>query len=348
MSILFANQSFKREIDENPEGQICWQVLKAGYTKECERCPKMSLFDENHRIKGNAHIWEDYNPITKRWYNIASMALEWVDGRMAIMELAVDNTDQKLVEIELVRAREKAEESDKLKSSFLANMSHEIRPPLNGIVGLVQLLESDTLSYQERCEYIGIINVCCAQLIRLIDDIIDLSKIEAKQLNINPVRIQINSLMEELHIFFETYMRSNNKGHIMLILDRNEFIDNNIVHVDSIRLRQVLTNLINNAIKFTEKGHIRFGYRQLSPGKLEFIVEDTGIGLKPEHKDVIFERFRQLQFTNNRQYEGAGLGLPISRNLAKLMGGDLWLESVEGEGATFYFTITDNALVNNL
>jgi signal transduction histidine kinase len=243
---------------------------------------------------------------------------------------------------ELVLAKNKAEESDKLKSSFLANMSHEIRTPLNGIVGLAQFLESDVLSSQERCEYIGVINTCCVQLVRLINDIIDLSKIEAKQMNLAPVSVQINSLMEELRLHFEAYMQTNNKEHIALILDRSGFIDYYAVHIDPTRLRQVLTNLINNAIKFTEKGHIRFGYRQLSLDKIEFMVEDTGIGLKPEHKEIIFERFRQLEFTNNRQYDGAGLGLAISRNLAKLMGGDLWLESVEGKGTTFYFTITTN------
>jgi signal transduction histidine kinase len=240
----------------------------------------------------------------------------------------------------LENARAEAEQANKSKSSFLATMSHEIRTPLNGIVGLVQFLDSDTLTNQERREYIDVMNTCCTQLVKIIDDIIVISQIEAKQIKINPVSVQINSFMEELHRFFETYMQTNNKGHIKLILDRSGFIDNLITHVDPIRLRQVLTNLINNAVKFTEEGYIRFGYRQLLPDKLEFEVEDTGIGLKPEHKEIIFERFRQVELTNNRQYEGAGLGLSISNSFVQLMGGDLWLESVEGKGSTFHFTIT--------
>ena len=240
---------------------------------------------------------------------------------------------------ELLLAKEKAEESDRLKSAFLANMSHEIRTPLNGIVGLVQLLDSDSPTDGERKEYINVINSCCNQLINLINDIIVISQIEAKQVKINPISVKVNSFMEELYLFFETYMQINNKGNITLMLNRSGFIDNHTIYADSTRLRQVLTNLLNNAVKFTEKGHIRFGYRQLSPDKLEFMVEDTGIGLKPEHKDIIFERFRQIELTDNRQYGGSGLGLSISRSLVEMMGGEMWVESAEGKGSTFYFTI---------
>ena len=240
---------------------------------------------------------------------------------------------------ELKHAKEMAENADRFKSVFLANMSHEIRTPLNGIIGLAQLLDSDSLTDQERQEYTSLINSCSNQLLNLVNDIIVLSKIEAKQMNINPVSVHINNFMEELYLFFKTYIHTSNKKQIVLILDRSGFIDNNIIYVDSIRLHQVLTNLINNAIKFTENGYIRFGYRQLSPHMLEFVMEDTGIGLKPEHKEVIFERFRQLELTDTRKYGGAGLGLSISRSLVQLMGGDFWIESTEGIGSTFYFTI---------
>ena len=340
MTIVFANKSFRQEIGEDPEGKICWQALKAGYTGACERCPKSFLFDDKKRSKGNVHLWEDYNPISKRWYTIASSTLEWVDGRMAIMELATDNTDRKLGEIELVRAREKAEESDNLKSAFLANMSHEIRTPINGITGFLHFLNDDNLSPKRRQEYINIINSSSTQLVNLIDDIIDVAKIEAKQMDINPIPVNINSLMTELHLFFETYMQTKNKTHLSLILDDSESIANCIAFADSTRLRQVIINLINNAVKFTNKGYIRFGYRQLSPGKLEFVVEDTGMGMKPEHCEIIFERFRQADYTNNHHLGGTGLGLSISRSLTQMMGGDLCVKSIEGEGSTFYFTIS--------
>ncbi len=337
--ILFANKAFKDAAGQEVDGIECHKMLQAGRDVPCEHCPQAFLRDKNHHPTDYIHYWEDRNEITGRWYSIASTAIRWVDGRTAIMELATDITDRKQVEIELIRAKEKAEESDKLKSSFLANMSHEIRTPINGITGFVHLLNSDNLLPQRRREYINIINNSSTQLVKLIDDIIDIAKIEAKQMDMYPVPVQINSLMDELHLYFETYMQTNDKGHISLILDDSQFVDNLVVSVDLTRLRQVLTNLINNAIKFTEKGYIRFGYRQLTPCKLEFVVEDTGIGLNPGHKDIIFERFRQIELTNNRLYGGTGLGLSISRSLVQMMGGDLWVESVEDEGSTFYFTI---------
>ena len=240
---------------------------------------------------------------------------------------------------ELTKAMEKAQESDHLKSAFLANMSHEIRTPLHGIVGLIQFFEND-LPVEQRQEYIKIINNSSSHLMRLIDEIIDVSKIEAKQMTINPVYTQLNEMMNELRVNFETYMQTMNKHTISLILDDGQFIDPCVIKVDSFRLRQVLDNLLSNAVKFTEKGYIRFGYCK-SSNMLEFFVEDTGIGLPDAQHEVIFERFRQAELGHNRQYGGFGLGLNISRSLVQLMGGDMWVESKQGEGATFYFTIPE-------
>ena len=248
---------------------------------------------------------------------------------------------EEMVEIkthELTIAKEKAEESDKLKSIFLANMSHEIRTPLNGIIGTLHLFDPD-LPLKQRQEYIYIIQNSSSHLVKLVDDIIDASKIETNQLTINPILIQLNDLMNELLISFETYLKSIGKEHIRLTLDKSGFIDRCIIHVDPVRLRQVLNNLISNAIKFTEKGHIRFGYRQSAPDLLEFVVEDTGIGLPSEQQEIIFERFRQAEDGFNRQYEGSGLGLTISRGLVQMLGGEIWVESTKGVGSSFYFTI---------
>jgi signal transduction histidine kinase len=304
----------------------------------CSFCPRYRILDSNKQPTGIYH-WEYYNSQDKRWYDCCDVAIEWIDGRLVHLEHEIDINERKLGEIELLRAREKAEESDNLKSAFLANMSHEIRTPLNGITGFLQFLNNNNLTPIRRQEYINIINNSSAQLVKLIDDIIDIAKIEAKQMSMNPVEVQINNLMTELHLYFETYMQNNNKGHISLILDQTDFIDNCIVHVDLTRLRQVITNLLNNAIKFTDKGYIRFGYRMSSPDKLEFVVEDTGIGIKSDDHEIIFERFRQVELTNKRLYGGTGLGLSISYSLIELMGGDLWVESIEGKGSTFYFTI---------
>ena len=240
--------------------------------------------------------------------------------------------------VELVHAKEKAEESDKLKSAFLANMSHEIRTPLNGILGLLHFIDSD-ISHEERQESIKIIESCSSHLVRLINDIIDISKIEVQQLTITPVPLQLNGMMKELQIFFEALLQTENKENIKLILDDSGFIDRCVVFSDPMRLRQILDNLLSNAIKFTEKGHIRFGYRQSAPDQLEFVVEDTGIGMPPEKHKIIFERFRQAELNTNHTYGGTGLGLNIASNLAKMMGGDMWVESTQDEGSKFYFTV---------
>ncbi len=266
------------------------------------------------------------------------------EQKLADMELEQYRTQlEQMVESktrELVAGKEKAEESDKLKSAFLANMSHEIRTPLNGIIGFLGLLTDDSLSLQRRQECINVINNSSKQLVKLIDDIIDIAKIEAKQLSIRPIPFRINGLMYELQVFFETYLKANNKDRVAMILDDSEFIVPCVTFVDPIRLRQILSNLIGNAIKFTDKGYIRFGYRQQTPGLLEFVVEDTGIGLAPDQLEVIFERFRQVESGNNRNYGGTGLGLAISRSLVQVMGGEMTVKSTQGMGSSFYFTIS--------
>ena len=249
-----------------------------------------------------------------------------------------DITARKNAEYQLVKEKEKAEEADELKSAFLANMSHEIRTPLNGILGFLKLMDMKNITPARRQEYINVINNSSAQLAKLIDDIIDISKIEARQLTICPSPLLLNEMMTDLWVFFETYLQSRNKERIELILDETYFINNFCIHADSVRLRQVLTNLIGNAVKFTDKGFIRYGYRQSAPDQLEFVVEDSGIGLSAYQKEIIFERFRQVEGAH-RRYGGTGLGLTISRSLVQLMGGDMWVESTEGDGSSFYFTI---------
>ncbi len=256
-----------------------------------------------------------------------------------IVGVMIDITDLKKVECELIRAKEKAEEADKLKSAFLANMSHEIRTPLNGIVGFLKLLANENLTPERRREYIAIANNSSMQLVKLIDDIIDLSKIEAKQMTLCLVPFHINNLMYELQMFFETFLHAKNRDRVTLVLDTDGFIDSCVALADPVRLRQVLTNLLGNAVKFTEKGYIRFGYRQSTPDLLNFFVEDTGIGIPGNQIDIVFRRFARVDHGDNRLYSGTGLGLPISKSLVQMMGGDMYMESTEGAGSTFHFTI---------
>ena len=252
--------------------------------------------------------------------------------------LMYDITDRKQAEFELIRAKEKAEESDKLKSSFLGNLSHEIRTPLNGIATLLDILGQDSELPDSIREYIDIINTNSEQLLRLINDIIDMAKIEAKQMEINPEPLCISDLMDEMYNSFGTNLQTRNKAHISLECLKDASAGNCTIQADPERLRQIVYNLLDNAVKFTEQGWIRFGYR-LESDMLEFFVEDTGAGISKSQLENIFQWFRQAELENNRRYGGTGLGLTISRSLVQLMGGNMRVESTEGIGSSFFFTI---------
>ena len=268
---------------------------------------------------------------------------EWdrveVELLKSLSQIVMTTIRRKLAEMELIRAKEKAEESDKLKSSFLANISHEVRTPLNAITGLLNVVKSERMSEESRQEYIELININSSKLLKLIDYIIDLARIESAQMNFTPAPLDLNKFLYELKSFYESFLISNHRKHIHLMLDDSCFIDSCVINVDATRLRHVLDNLIENAIKFTEKGYICFGYRLLSPDMLKFTVEDTGIGMSQKQVDVIFENFRQADLNTTRIYGGTGLGLSLSRGLVRLMGGDMWVDSTEGDGSSFYFTI---------
>lgn len=235
---------------------------------------------------------------------------------------------------ELKLAKRKAEEADKLKSAFLANMSHEIRTPMNGILGFAELLQSPDLQYEEMISYIDIINGCSKQLLALINDIIDISKIEAGQLTITSGKVSGLNLLKEVYNMTSASVKSgvsyyspqieSNKDHLFL--------------ADEIRLKQVLINLINNAIKFTDKGHIEFGY-YAEDEFINFYVEDTGTGIAAEYHSLIFERFRQVGSAIAREKGGTGLGLAISKAIVNQMGGDIFVESEPGKGSKFQFKI---------
>ena len=273
---------------------------------------------------------------------ISSATVKDANGRISsIIMIIRDITSRIMDETELISAKEKAEESDKLKTAFLANMSHEIRTPINGITGFLQILISEDLSDESKQDYFNEINDSCSRLVNQIENMIDVAKIEANQMTVEPELVSINDLMQEVNIYFEQYIKHKNiNKRLTLIMDDLKFIDQCIAYIDPARLRQVINCLIDNAVKFTEKGYVRFGYRQFSADKLEFFVEDTGIGFPPNLKDVIFESFRQAELSNNRLYEGSGLGLTISRGLVQMMGGDIRIESAEGNGSTLYFTVS--------
>ncbi len=251
-----------------------------------------------------------------------------------------DKTEKMLQE-----AKSEAENADRLKSSFLANMSHEIRTPMNSIIGFAGLLSEPGLTQAERNEYVELINSSCDTLLHLIDDILDISKIEAGQIRVAKSTININSIINELYTIFYKINANSNNGKVEFILNIPEGY-NLVVNSDEIRLKQILNNLLGNAIKFTHEGTIEFGYtiierirKNSRERQIKFFVKDTGIGISPKIIDSIFKRFTKIEPDNNKLYSGAGLGLTISKKLAEILGGQIWAESELKKGSTFYLTI---------
>ncbi len=250
-----------------------------------------------------------------------------------------DITKRKIDERALRKAKERAEIADKLKTSFLANMSHEIRTPINSVIGFADLLNDDELTNEERHEYINIIHVNGELLLKLINDIIDIAKIESGQLKIIKNDFSMSELFEEIQLTQVGVMKAMEKSQIELSYEISNELKDSKINSGQFRLVQVISNLINNAFKFTTTGHIKYGVKKESDSKILFWVEDTGIGIPPEDLDLIFERFGQVEKTLHMNQFGTGLGLSISKKIVNLLGGKIWVESKIDEGSKFFFTI---------
>lgn len=236
---------------------------------------------------------------------------------------------------ELNLAIQKIEESEKLKTAFLQNVSHEIRTPLNSILGLTHVITGDSLNTGEREEIIELIEKSGKRLVEIINNILDISKIETGQYQVSSTFFPLNELVKDLASVFE-------KDAEVKKLDFEYHCDipdgKDIILSDKYVIRQALNNLINNAIKFSETGKVSFGYKKTCTS-LEFYVFDNGIGISPRHQAIIFNRFIQVDSGLSRIHEGAGLGLPITKGLIELLGGKIWIESETGKGSKFFFTI---------
>ncbi len=264
-------------------------------------------------------------------------------------------TKRKQAEADLINAKIKAEESDKLKSIFLANMSHEIRTPMNAIMGFSTLLGEYSIDESDKVQYIDIIKSSSNRLLQLINDIIDLSKIEAKQLKISNGECSLYDIFIRSTESFRKSELLLKKPDIKLILNYPEKYQNVKIISDGIRIQQVLDNLLSNAIKYTDKGLIETGcsIKKSDDGQyIEFYVKDTGIGIPKEMSKIVFEQFRQVE--EGQFHEGAGLGLSISKGIVDLMGGNIWLVSEINAGSVFYFTLpyipaeTESVIVTNI
>jgi PAS domain S-box-containing protein len=246
-----------------------------------------------------------------------------------------DITDRKKAEADLIAAKDKAEESDRLKTAFLHNVSHEIRTPMNAIIGFSTLLNEPDVSEEDRHQYTDIIFQSGSQLLSIINDIVDIANVESGQAKLNLTEVNLNSMMKSLNEQFSIIAKGNN---ILINLNVSLPDEDSEVITDNTKLVQVLSNLINNAIKFTKDGQIDFGYT-LNEKFLEFFVKDSGIGISQEYHTRIFDRFFQVDSAVSRQYSGTGLGLSICKGYVQLLGGTIEVESESGKGTLFRFTI---------
>ena len=327
--MLYANESMAAPYGgiEHFEGKKCWQALYKDKTGECEFCPKKHLIDENG-LPTKVYSWDYQRPFDKCWFRVFSAAFAWIDGQMAHVITSVDIDHQKTIEEELRIAKEKAENLDRLKSAFLANMSHEIRTPLNAIVGFSDLL-SDTSGFTEEeiGQFIATINKNCGLLLALINDILDLSRIESGTMEFMFANHNLPLLLKTVHDSQQLNMPP--RVELLLRMPDNE---KKYLVTDNVRLQQVVNNLINNAAKFTSYGSITFGYEEdEDPEYTRIFVEDTGVGISEEGIRHIFERFYKVDnFT-----QGAGLGLSICQTIVERLRGTIFVTSEVGRGTRF-------------
>ncbi len=297
--------------------QDLWETILSGETWHGELCNK---------TKSGEIYWEDaiISPIRDEGGTITHF--------VAVKE---DITERKQLWDELVRAKEQAEESDKLKSAFLANMSHEIRTPMNGILGFADLLKQPDLSQESMLRFVSVIQKSGKRLLSIINDLIDISKLESGQMKVTFSFVNVNEVLTHLYTFFEPETKERNLTlrSYMPLPDKKA-----VIYTDIEKLYAVLTNLIKNAIKYTPKGSISFGYAQQDE-MIRFFVKDTGIGISEDRHAAVFERFVQADLSDSQGFEGAGLGLAISKAYVEMMGGEIGVKSKPRKGSEFFFTL---------
>ncbi len=289
------------------------------------------------------------------WYNAHSVDPKYLDNPVCvgsvifpvilngskvekIVVMHEDITIRIRAEEEMVKAKEKAEDADRLKTVFLANMSHEIRTPMNGILGFAELLKTPDLAGDKQLKYIRIIEQSGERMLNIINDLITISKLDTGHMEVSFSETNLNEQLEFLYDFFD--LEANKKG-LHLGVHCNLTNSKVIIYTDREKVLVILTNLIKNALKFTNSGSVEFGY-DIKNGEIEFFVKDTGIGISPDKQKVVFERFVQADSSISSMHEGSGLGLAIAKAYVEMLGGMIWVESEVGKGTHFYFTIPDN------
>ncbi|MFA5819245.1 MAG: ATP-binding protein [Bacteroidales bacterium] len=366
-AILQSEENFRRSISESPMGirivstdgktiyanKAFLAIFELNSLEEFTSTPVINRYtsesyaqhQERKENRKNGHDVFDYeiSIVCKnaeiRHIKVSRKEVLW-NGIKHYQVINFDITEQKKLTIDLIAAKERAEESDRLKSAFLANMSHEIRTPMNGILGFAKLLKTPNLSSYDQQNFIQTIQISGARMLNTINNIVNISKIESGLMKVDIKESNINEQIKFLYAFFKPEVES--KG--MQFFFKNGLPSKEaFIKTDIEKIYAILTNLIKNAIKFTYEGSIEFGYEKKDE-YLEFFVKDMGIGIPENQTELIFERFRQGSESLNRGYEGSGLGLSISKSYVEMLGGEIWVESEEGKGSIFYFTIPYNAV----
>ena len=358
-----SDQKFKKMFDHSPYGKSITQFSgevyvnqsfcdMLGYTKEelqFLRWQEITHPDdieltqrEIDKLMNGEKEWTRFEKRFKHknglivWAELGSSIYRSIDGEFKYLLTSIsDITERKQIIEELIKAKEKAEESDKLKSVFLANMSHEIRTPMNGILGFAQLLKEPQLSLEEQQEYLEIIDKSGKRMLNIINDIVSISKIEAGQMEVFIDETDVNEQVAFIYDFFKPEVE---KKGMQLLRTKMLPLNEAVIKSDREKIYAILTNLVGNALKFTHQGFIEIGVEKRG-NFFEFFVKDTGIGVPDNQKEIIFTRFRQGNDLIIKPYEGTGLGLSISKAYVELLGGTIWVESELGKGSSFFFTL---------
>ncbi|MEI6574577.1 MAG: PAS domain S-box protein [Bacteroidota bacterium] len=318
-----------------------YNQFKQNYER-CVREEKLILYEEEITFQDfTKTFFTQLIPVKNiqgRVHRIIVISSDMTETRKLQNQLISQNENLKSLNVDLTIAKEKAEESDRLKSAFLANMSHEIRTPMNGILGFSDLLSEPGLTSEDQKEYITLIQQSSNRMLNILHEIVDISRIESGLVSIHFLETNINENIENVFNFLKP--EADKKS--LTLSFKNGLQDKNAsVVTDTDKVYLILTNLVKNAIKYTDTGFIEFGYRKKELA-LEFFIKDTGIGIKKERQEAIFERFVQADIEDLQARQGAGLGLSIAKAYVEMLGGKIWVNSEVGVGSTFYFTLPYN------
>ena len=342
--LLFINDKMREHfgIEGKGVGRVCWEVLQSGLTDTCDFCPCRKLTSLDDMV-----VWEEHNTATHRYYRNTDRLIPWADGQMVHLQHSVDITDIKDTELQLIAAKEQAEQGSRAKGEFLSRMSHEMRTPMNAIIGMTSIaLSSQDTEKREYC--LDRIDKASKHLLGVINDILDMSKIEANKFELSASEFNLDDMLSS--VLNVVNFRLEEKQQSLSV-----YIDPEVSPVlfgDAQRLNQVITNLLINAVKFTpENGRISLNISKTEDANhdviLRFEVSDTGIGISPEQQQRLFRSFEQADGSTSRRFGGTGLGLAISKKIVELMGGDIGVESEVGVGSTFFFTIKIKPVLEN-